>query len=177
MKTTVLLVVFVLISTLTFAQKDKESTPEGKWRVNKQYDKEGNLIAYDSTYVWSSTGDYKDFENSKREESEPFFKGFIRDFEMPDLNFEKDSLGLAFKDFFKHFDSPELNFESDFDFPDISMDSLSIKHFQKHFSMEHFDMKKELESLKQQMQELQKDFQQHFQQPATEPKKDIEGKK
>jgi hypothetical protein len=27
--------------------------PQGSWKVNKHYDDKGNLIGYDSTYVWS----------------------------------------------------------------------------------------------------------------------------
>ncbi len=46
-------------------QKDKkeialadtvQNKPHVNWKVNKQFDEQGNLIRYDSTYTWSYTG-------------------------------------------------------------------------------------------------------------------------
>jgi len=33
----------------------EQQQPEENWTVNKRYDEKGNLIGYDSTYVWSYT--------------------------------------------------------------------------------------------------------------------------
>jgi hypothetical protein len=35
-------------------QKEKTEIPKGSWRVDKQFDENGNLIRYDSVYTWSS---------------------------------------------------------------------------------------------------------------------------
>ncbi len=43
-------------------QKDKDriahrKPPKGTWKVDKEFDEDGNLIRYDSIYSWSSTDD------------------------------------------------------------------------------------------------------------------------
>lgn len=35
------------------AQKETDEKPKAKWNVYREYDEDGNLIKYDSTYVWS----------------------------------------------------------------------------------------------------------------------------
>lgn len=35
-------------------------TPKGSWKINKEFDEDGNLIRYDSIYSWSSTTDLDD---------------------------------------------------------------------------------------------------------------------
>lgn len=65
MKKLVLLVVFLTATTgcnaqhSEHAQPDSQTTgaeqnqPQENWTVHKRYDEKGNLIGYDSTYVWS----------------------------------------------------------------------------------------------------------------------------
>ncbi|RIV44164.1 hypothetical protein [Flagellimonas pelagia] len=36
-----------------------QEQPKGNWKVNREFDKDGNLIRYDSIYTWSSS-DYAD---------------------------------------------------------------------------------------------------------------------
>lgn len=53
-----LLTALVLITVITIAQaQEKKVIPEEKTIVNKEFDEDGNLIKYDSTFVWSWSGD------------------------------------------------------------------------------------------------------------------------
>ena len=54
---------------------DKETKPQTNIKVNKEYDKDGNLLSYDSTYssVYSSIEDNKNLRDSILNE----FKGYI----------------------------------------------------------------------------------------------------
>ncbi|SRR5690606_11597748 len=36
-----------------------QNPPEGEWKVNREYDENGNLIRYDSIYSWSSSDHLK----------------------------------------------------------------------------------------------------------------------
>jgi hypothetical protein len=38
------------------AESFADNKPEGSWKVNKEFDDNGNMIRYDSIYSWSSTG-------------------------------------------------------------------------------------------------------------------------
>ncbi len=94
--------------------------PEGTWKVDKEFDENGNLIRYDSIYSWSSD---KKFDNLSIKEKDSilksmessFFNGFsyLQNQGFEDL-FTPDSL------FSKHFFSDDF-FKSDFgnDFRDI----------------------------------------------------------
>ena len=62
-------------------QEPKEKTPEtiqnqesplGSWKVNKEFDENGNLIRYDSVYSWSSDGQGKALT---QEEIDSLFSG------------------------------------------------------------------------------------------------------
>ena len=44
-------------------QKDSIAAPKGSWKVNKEVDKNGNIIRYDSIYSWSSSGNLKSMDN------------------------------------------------------------------------------------------------------------------
>ena len=50
------------------AQHDKDESRKGKWQVHKEYDENGNLIKYDSIYVWSSH-DLKKFPKTQQIDS------------------------------------------------------------------------------------------------------------
>ena len=77
--------------------------PKGNWEVKKEFDKEGNLIRYDSIYSWSSS----DYTNR-----------------LGDLN--RDSLFSSYKSkFSKHFSYFNQNDFNNF-FED---DSIFAKHF------------------------------------------------
>lgn len=95
-----------IISTLTFSAwaQDDQEPPKAKWHVNKQYDEEGNLIAYDSVYTWSSDSrhsfhiDIDSIRNGMKFHFLPHMQHFFMDdfpFEMHDpffFFFDKDSL-------------------------------------------------------------------------------------
>ena len=54
----ILFTVLMLTTGFAFAQaQEKPTKPEEKSIVNKEYDEDGNLIKYDSTFVWSWSGD------------------------------------------------------------------------------------------------------------------------
>ncbi|WP_437396574.1 hypothetical protein [Flagellimonas lutimaris] len=66
MKRTLFLVAALLLMVGCHSQEKKEQTkgtkdnisqeqPKGSWEVNREYDENGNLIAYDSIYSWSSS--------------------------------------------------------------------------------------------------------------------------
>ena len=70
-KITVLVLVFFLISNFSFSQLEvfidtiKNNSPNESWNVNKKYDKDGNIIQYDSSYSYSysSTGEYLNIDS------------------------------------------------------------------------------------------------------------------
>lgn len=47
-------------------KKDVES-PEGTWKVDKEFDENGNLVRYDSIYSWSSGADLAHLGNLDRD--------------------------------------------------------------------------------------------------------------
>lgn len=85
MRTMILLMMLSLSFTACNAQEKKEKDelepkaenaekPKGSWKVNREFDENGNLISYDSTYVysWSSVeGDSIDNANA-----DEIFKNF-----------------------------------------------------------------------------------------------------
>lgn len=150
-----------------FSQENgKETVPKGKWRVSKEYDDQGNMISYDSVYVWSS-GNMRDFEFFKNDSLAHHFKGFIRDFEMPKFNFrEGDSLEMGVSDFFRGFEFPEMNFRW------FENDSIHPQeHMRRFFGNEEIDFEKEIEELKKQIEEMQNNFDEKQKSETVEPKK------
>jgi hypothetical protein len=142
-----------------FAQKEnsENEVPKGKWKVNKEYDNQGNLIAYDSVYVWSS--------------------GNLKDFNFNFLN--KDSLGVDFGSYFKNLQLPNWDFENEFNnyFNNDSIDSLFNKNlFEKKFKFDSFDFEKEFESLKQKMDSLQQEFKNYYKSNIIAPRKENDNK-
>lgn len=101
------IIVFTLNNLLfikSFEQENNENVePRGEWCVSKEYDDQGNMISYDSVYVWSS-GRITDFDFFKNNRLAHDFKEFVRDFEIPKFNFiERNSLGLGIRDIFQGF--------------------------------------------------------------------------
>ena len=94
--------------------------PKGTWKVDKEFDENGNLIRYDSIYSWSSNDKYNNLSLSERDSLMQSYKSrFFTNFSgfknqgFEDI-FSKDSL------FSKHFFNDDF-FGSDFgsDFMDI----------------------------------------------------------
>jgi hypothetical protein len=169
------IIVFTLINFLfikSFGQENNENVePRGEWRVSKEYNDQGNMISYDSVYVWSS-GRIPYFDFFKNDSLPHHFKGFIRDFEIPKFNFiERDSLGLGIRDIFQGFEFPKMDFHW------IENDSLFLKDsMQIFFKRSEFDFQKQIDELKKQMEAMQKNFKEKQKSEAIEPK-NIEEKK
>lgn len=126
--------------------QDIVGQPKGNWKVNREFDKDGNLIRYDSIYSWSSS-DYMD--------------------KLGEM--DRDSLFTSFKSkFSKHFSY----FDQD-SFPNFfENDSLFTKHF---FRDDFFDspMGKDfinLDLLHQRMEDMHKRFMGQY---VPEPKEEV----
>ncbi|MDX1545283.1 MAG: hypothetical protein R3214_15220 [Christiangramia sp.] len=59
-------------------ETDKSAIPKGSWKVDKEFDENGNLISYDSTYVYSYSTVEGDSINN--EDVDEIFKNFRRFF-------------------------------------------------------------------------------------------------
>ncbi|MGB8375212.1 MAG: hypothetical protein WCE57_07825, partial [Salegentibacter sp.] len=118
MKTKVLMLMAVLLSLSSCNAQDKkekalnndkeaQAVPKGKWKVNKKFDKNGNLISYDSTYVYSySTVNGDTISNPNMDETMKKFRQFFESNGMGDQSalmesFFNDSLG-GNEDFFRN---------------------------------------------------------------------------
>lgn len=171
MKNFVLLIGLMMLSQSNIAQENEQSPePKGKWKVSKEYDDQGNMISYDSVYVWSS-GPIERFDFFKSDSTRLPFRGFIKEFEMPKWEtFENDSMRFAFKDFFKGFEFPE--FDHSLQWTPFESDSLfSFRKNDPFFSMDQLNLRKELEAMRKQLDQLQEEFNKQQKSEATEPKK------
>jgi hypothetical protein len=137
----------VFISSLfvnAYAQEDEH--PKAKWHVNKSYDEDGNLIAYDSVYVWSSHN-MKHFDKM--------------------MNW--DSLWVEKRKHFENFSFPEFDFSemeelhesmqnllNDFELPDFHFGEENKESDQKNYYKEEID--KVFKELKKEMDSLKEDF-------------------
>lgn len=106
MKRLVCLFILSLTATWTFAQKDTaNTTPQSQIKVNKEYDENGNLIRYDSSYVstWSSDSSYTGMDMDSLQEQMKFFfgDGFDSFFNDSSL-FDHGSFEDLHEKFFKH---------------------------------------------------------------------------
>lgn len=86
------------------ASKTTTQKPKGKWQVHREYDEQGNLIKYDSVYVWSSTN-LKDFpKNQNLDSLLQSYKTFLNnsDFfqKQPDFSSFENTDSLFNKNFF-----------------------------------------------------------------------------
>lgn len=52
MKTVIIALIVTLLPALSFGQENKKSSPDEKISVQKDFDEDGNLIRYDSTYTF-----------------------------------------------------------------------------------------------------------------------------
>ena len=153
MKNYILLLFLALLCVNCNGQVDQKikvenndiETPKGAWKVNKEFDENGNLIRYDSIYSWSS--------NSK----------------FDNLSITKDSLRKSFRSkLFKNFSEFEnKGFQNMF-----SQDSLFSNHFfydsffGSPIGIELIDIDK----LQQQMIQKQKKFLEKYQSEFINPK-------
>lgn len=122
--------------------------PKGSWKVDKEFDDNGNLIRYDSIYSWSSSSKVDNLSA-----------------------LEKDSLLQSFKSrFFTGFSRFENN-----GFDDVfSEDSLFSKHY---FNDDFFDSEfgsdfMDIDKIRQQMIARQKRFLEKYKAEFNKPEKD-----
>ncbi|MBT8273810.1 MAG: hypothetical protein KJO77_08390 [Bacteroidia bacterium] len=138
MKTHILFLLIGLLSLSCNGQKDDKKNendqqnekiaavkPEGSWKVNKEFDEQGNLIRYDSTYSWSSTERSHDLSTLDQDSllksfRSRFFTNFsdFRNQGFEDI-FAQDSL------FSKRFFGDDF-FKSDFGRDFMDMDSIMV---------------------------------------------------
>lgn len=135
----IVLSLLFVISTLTFsiwAQEDQDP-PKAQWHVNKQYDDEGNLIAYDSVYTWSSDGRHSfhiDMDSIKKGMNF-YFSPHMRHFFMEDFPFDIHDPFIFF------FDKDSLSDHKSFDDHLFFFDDDESKKFQ--------EMREKMDSIRQ----------------------------
>lgn len=114
--------------------KSRTEEPKGAWKVDKEFDENGNLIRYDSIYSWSSNSKFEDLSK-----------------------FDKDSLLNNFESkFYKHF----LQFKND-GFEDIfEPDSLFSRYFfnDDFFNSDFGEDFMDIDEIRKKMIERQKRF-------------------
>lgn len=161
MKKYILFLMVVMLSISCNGQKDDskkveineskeniDNVPKGAWKVNKEFDENGNLIRYDSIYSWSSDGKFDNLSS-----------------------LDRDSLMQAFKSrFFTNFSIFEnQGFEDVF-----SQDSLFSKRFfnddffGSDFGKDYMDIDK----IRQQMIARQKKFLEKYQSEFIKPEEE-----
>ncbi|NDV41689.1 hypothetical protein [Flagellimonas sediminis] len=135
----------------TTENKDKVTMeqPKGDWKVNREFDKDGNLIRYDSIYTWSSS-DYAD--KLDRMDKDSLLQSFTSRFSGSFSPFNEEDFHSFFADdslftqrFFKEdfFESPIGK-----DFMDLDEIQKRMMDMQKKF-LEQYGQKPETQEPKQ----------------------------
>lgn len=143
----ILVIFFVAFAQASSQDKSKKENPDEQTIVNKEYDENGNLIGYDSTYVhqWSSDSSFQSpflggdiFAGKDFPDINEFFEGFFGDSAMHNFSFPND-------DQFPHFDNEELLKLFGHSFPDslfnnkFSLDNDSSFNFNGNFEIPNID--------------------------------------
>ncbi len=158
MKKIFLIVSLMVVGLMVSAQSVNDTTavesnkPQIKIKVNKVYDENGNVVGYDSTYVWS-------YSNS------PTGKSII---------INPDSLLSRFKPYFnEHFQMPSNPFNSKF-LNDSSMyfDFFRNNHFFDQWQNQLFNFKQDIER----MDSLKRLFFKKYIEEQNEKEKKVKGK-
>lgn len=153
------LIILFCVSPKIWAQKN---TPQEKSIVNKEYDENGNLIQYDSTYVWQWNSDTT--INFSFDDNFAFGKGFPEMFGEFDADSIFEQFGFLNDHHFPSFNNDEFFGQFLHSFPDsaffkdftFKQDSTFNFQFGPQFHG-NFDFR-ELEELQKQLQEQ---FKQH----------------
>lgn len=99
--------------------------PKGSWKVNREFDENGNLIRYDSIYSWSSS-DYTD--DLAQMDRDSLFESFRSRFSRSFSQFNQDGFANFFEEdslFTEHF------FEDDFFESPLGKDFMDLDKIQK----------------------------------------------
>lgn len=147
MKKYFLLLTLALLSISCNGQENKiVEKPKGSWKVDKEFDENGNLIRYDSIYSWSSNNKFDNLSSMA-----------------------KDSFMQSFKsNFFTNFSEFEnKGFENIF-----SQDSLFSKHFfnDNFFGSPFGKDFMDIDKIQQRMFARQKKFLEKYQSEFMKPK-------
>ena len=59
--------------------KEASEVPEGQWQVHREYDKDGNLIRYDSIYSWSYSTDKGESVTINLDSIMDEFRGYFKE--------------------------------------------------------------------------------------------------
>ncbi len=129
-------------------QKSVAGQPKGTWKVDKEFDENGNMIHYDSIYSWSSSDDFGNLALTDR-----------------------DSLLQAFQSrFFKHFTNADrFGFE-----PFMQTDSLFTQKFFNEdffgsdFGKDFMDLDKMHERMDRMHQEFFERYRENFKRTEEE---------
>lgn len=157
MKKYILICIVGLLSISCFGQNNEQKTetnqiygklvehPEGTWKVDKEFDENGKLMRYDSIYSWSSDGKFGNLSLS-----------------------DKDSLIQSIK---ARFVKNYSGFENVF-----SQDSLFIKRFfnDNFFGSNLGNDIIDIDNLRQQIIERQKEFLEKYQSEFLKPEDEVE---
>lgn len=132
--------------TETDAKEEKlVEQPKGSWKVDKEFDENGNLVRYDSIYSWSSSNTYDKLSSSARDSLTQSFKSkFFRNFS----EFENQGFEAVF--------SPDSLFSKRFFNDDF---------FESPFGADFMDIDK----IRQQMTARQKKFLEKYQSQLIQP--------
>ncbi|MEW2921224.1 hypothetical protein AB1A65_07130 [Muricauda sp. ANG21] len=112
--------------------------PKGNWKVNREFDENGNLIQYDSIYSWSSSDYVDDLAQMDRDS---LFTSFRSRFSRSFSQFDNDGFPNFFAEdslFSKHFFKDDF-FESPIgrDFMDLDKIHKKMEEMQRQF-LEHY---------------------------------------
>ena len=130
---------FIILFCGSFQIWAQKNSPDEKSTVNKEYDENGNLIKYDSTYVWQWNSDST--FNFPFDENLAFgnhFNDFFGEFDTDSI-FEK--FGFSNKDWLQSFNNEDFFEHFHRSFPDSAIiqnfpfktDSTFSFHFEDHF--------------------------------------------
>ncbi|MCP9198973.1 hypothetical protein MKO06_03575 [Gramella sp. GC03-9] len=106
-------------------QVEKENIPKGNWKVNREYDENGNLISYDSTYVYSYSTINGD--TVQPQDMDEIFKDFSR--------FFKNEYQMGPSAFMGSFLNDSIRGNRDFFEKDFFSDRMMSEHFREQVRM------------------------------------------
>lgn len=167
MKRILIFQMFFLTGVLAVQAQQKQTIPQEKSIVNKEFDENGNLLKYDSTYVWQwnpdSTFNFSfDDKFAFGKQLPGMFEEFFNDSVFEQFGFlnKRDFQPFGDEDFFRHFQHsfPDSIFIQGFPFEQDSIFSFDFgNQFPGSIDPNTFGFK-ELEDLQKQLQEK---FNQH----------------
>ncbi|PTN10274.1 hypothetical protein [Mangrovibacterium marinum] len=184
MKKLIPFVMLLFVAPMAQAQqREKPGEPNEQSKVTREYDENGNLIRFDSTYVksWSSdstmTMSPEDVEQLQKQMQEMFSGAFGDDAD----NFFGDPFPGSAKDFFNQPGDSTLTmpgFQNAF--PDLEeMHQRMMQHFSQFFQRDTAqikydtipgDLRFDFFGNPREFEEIRKEFEQHFEQFRDEQK-------